>query len=425
MIGLLVMALLLISAVGLGQAKTQIELWFPPGNQIAENMQPTIERFNAAHPDIEAVIVHRDPAPAAVLTAVAGDVAPNVIFGAHSWSPTYAANNILVNLWPYIIRDGLEAEYRQDFFPGALVTGNTYRGQLIGLPMLLQIEALYYQPEIFDRSGIAVPDEGWTWDDLAQMAQRMTRIDADGTVSTYGAASSTAQNMAILFLMQHGATIWDEETYRSTVNQPEFREGIEQLYDLAQRNVIYLGQNVHVNSNDIREAFLNANVGIFQDGTYRLPAIEEQNPDVRVLPLPSRSPDAEPVTMLTLRNINILRSRDAAKEEASWRFVKWLMEPENLAQTSVDISALGGRPSLIQQPVYAEYIARSPHLTAFASMLAPYSTGVGFTGIPGRDEVFNKGFTPLTVQALRGELPVPAYIDQLHQVVDQILAEYR
>jgi len=421
----IVMALLLFGTVGMGQAKTQIELWFPPGNQIAENMQPTVDRFNAAHPDIEAVLVHRDPAPAALLAAAAGDVAPNVIFGAHSWSPTYAANGLLLDLWPFIIRDGLEAEYQSDFFPGALVTGNTYRGQLVGLPMLLQIEALYYQPEIFDRSGIAVPDEGWTWDDFAQIAQRMTRIEGDGSVSVYGAGSTTAQNMAILFLMQHGATIWDEETYTSTVNQPEFREGIEQLRDLAERNVVYMGQDVHLPSNTIRDAFLAGNVGIQQDGTYRLPLIEAQNPDARVLPLPRRSPDADPVTMLTLRNVNILRSRDAAKEQASWTFVKWLMEPENLAQTSVDISALGGRPSLIEQPVYAEYIARSPHLSAFASLLAPYSTGVGFTGIPGRDDIFNQGFTPLTVGALRGDLPVPAYIDQLHQIVDQILAEYR
>lgn len=62
---------------------------------------------------------------------------------------------------------------------------------------------------------------------------------------------------------------------------------------------------------------------------------------------------------------------------------------------------------------------------AFATLLAPYATGVGFTGIPGRDEIFSRGFTPLTVRMLRGELPVPAFIEQLEEVVNNILAPYR
>ncbi len=422
---LVVLALLMLSSMGIAQAKTQIELWFPPGNDIAQNMQPTVDRFNATHPDIEAVLVPKDPAPAAVLTAAAGDVAPNIIFGAHSWAPTYAANGLLVDLWPYIIRDGLEAEYRSDFFPGALATGNTYKEQLVGLPMLLQVEALYYQPSVLAQSGVAVPEEGWTWDDLAEMAQKMTRTDGAGNVTTYGAGSTTAQNMAIMFLIQNGATIWNEETYRSSVKNPEYREAIEYLYDLAQRNVVHMGQDVHLSTTEIRDAFLNGQVGIHQDGTYRLPLIETNNPDVRVLPLPRRDANAQPSTMLTLRNVSVMRSKDSAKEQAAWTFLRWLMEADNLAQASVDISALAGRPSLIEHPVYAEYIERSPHLMAFATLLAPYSTGVGFTGIPGRDEIFSQGFTPLTVQMLKGELPVTAYIDQLDQVVEEVLSEYR
>lgn len=420
-----VLAILLLSIMGVAQAKTQIELWFPPGNDVAQNMEPTVERFNAAHPDIEAVLVAKDPTPSAVLTAAAGDVAPNVIFGAHSWAPTYASNGLLVDLWPYIIRDGLEAEYRQDFFPGALVTGNTYKEQLVGLPMLLQIEALYYQPSILQQSGVAVPQEGWTWDDFAEMAQKMTRTDGAGNVTTYGAGSTTAQNMAIMFLIQNGATIWNEETYRSSVKDPEYREAVEYLYDLAQRDILYMGQDVHRSTGEIRDAFLNGQVAIHQDGTYRLPMIENNNPDVRVLPLPRRSANAQPATMLTLRNVSVMQSRDAAKVQAAWTFVKWLMEADNLAEASVAISALAGRPSLIQHPAYADYIERSPHLMAFATLLAPHSTGVGFTGIPGRNEIFSQGFTPLTVQMLKGELPVPAYIDQLDQVVDEVLSEYR
>lgn len=80
---------------------------------------------------------------------------------------------------------------------------------------------------------------------------------------------------------------------------------------------------------------------------------------------------------------------------------------------------------MLDHPVYADYIGSSHHLTAFATLLAPYATGVGFTGIPGRDEIFSRGFTPLTVRMLRGELPVPAFIEQLEEVVNNILAPYR
>lgn len=406
-------------------APTRVELWFDPVNQWAENVAPLVERFNATHPHIHVEMVPRAANPNNFIAAVTGGAAPNVIVGAHSWSPTYAAQGLLVDLWPLIRRDGLEGQYRSDFFPGALVTGNTYKQQLIGLPIFLQIELMYYNPELFAAAGVSTPQPGWTWDDLPALLTKLRRTDSAGQITVHGATSNTAQNLAIYFIMQAGGTIWDEKTYTSTAGAPEFRDGLSFLIDLMQRGLIQAGQNAPLPGAEALNAFLTGRSAILWDGTYRLGAIEQSIPQARVLPLSRRSAKAEPITMLTLRNLNIVKSKDPAAEQASWEFVKWFVDTKNLGEASIAMSALAGRRSTLRDPAYAQYLRRSPHLAQFAELLTPYATGVGFTGIPGRDEVFNQAFTPLTVQLLKNELPLPAYIEQLSSKTNELLKPFR
>ena len=52
-------------------------------------------------------------------------------------------------------------------------------GPIWGLPDGGTPMVIYYNPESFERAGVEPPQDGWTWDDLLDIAQRLT-LDAEG-----------------------------------------------------------------------------------------------------------------------------------------------------------------------------------------------------------------------------------------------------
>ncbi|MEF3313853.1 extracellular solute-binding protein [Paenibacillus sp. GYB004] len=79
------------------------------------------------------------------------------------------------------------------FEPDALKTLRTLgdNGELYGLPYNMQFNALYYNKDLFDKFGAAYPQDGMTWDDVVQLAKRLTRIDGGIQYSGLGMDSWT------------------------------------------------------------------------------------------------------------------------------------------------------------------------------------------------------------------------------------------
>jgi multiple sugar transport system substrate-binding protein len=49
--------------------------------------------------------------------------------------------------------------------------------QLIGLPLKMQFSALYYNKDIFDKFGVSYPKDGMTWEDVRELARKVTRME--------------------------------------------------------------------------------------------------------------------------------------------------------------------------------------------------------------------------------------------------------
>lgn len=65
------------------------------------------------------------------------------------------------------------------FDQGALdsVKAATKSGLLYGLPNWVQIYVTYYNKDIFDRFGVPYPKDGMTWDEIIELAKKVTRED--------------------------------------------------------------------------------------------------------------------------------------------------------------------------------------------------------------------------------------------------------
>jgi len=74
-----------------------------------------------------------------------------------------------------------------DFLPAALNAGS-YNGELIAAPQSTSTQLLYYNADAFAAAGVTPPgqDERWTWEQVADVAQKVQTMDADGNVNVWG-----------------------------------------------------------------------------------------------------------------------------------------------------------------------------------------------------------------------------------------------
>jgi ABC-type glycerol-3-phosphate transport system substrate-binding protein len=79
----------------------------------------------------------------------------------------------------------------QDWFKTADFYGNgvqagQFRGKQLALPISASVEALLYNRAAFQSSGVAVPQNGWTWYQLATAAKALTTATPGGTNGHWG-----------------------------------------------------------------------------------------------------------------------------------------------------------------------------------------------------------------------------------------------
>lgn len=199
----------------------------PFGDDVNELL---VEIFNELNPDIRVVY---EPATAAwqdrASVQMAAGSAPDVISGFDHWFRAWLDQGQALDLTPY-----LPAGYLDDFVPSHVQLFNI-DGKQLALPFYTGVSALFYNQDMFDAIGLAVPDESWTWDDLLDAARKLTRRDATGIVTTYGTDVQVAWDRVVLWIWENGGKVIEEGAFVGdsvTFDAPEVVEAIQFLQDL-------------------------------------------------------------------------------------------------------------------------------------------------------------------------------------------------
>ncbi|CAG7617936.1 ABC transporter substrate-binding protein [Paenibacillus allorhizosphaerae] len=97
-------------------------------------------------------------------------------------------------------------------------------GGIYGLPISTSSAALYYNKDIFDRFGIPYPKDGMKWDELYDLAKRMTRNE-DGV--QYKGLTMSFNHM--MLMNQSGAISVDPKTNKANFTNETFKQAFENL----------------------------------------------------------------------------------------------------------------------------------------------------------------------------------------------------
>jgi multiple sugar transport system substrate-binding protein len=85
-----------------------------------------------------------------------------------------------------------EQKFRQNFVDVA-VTNFVSEGNIFAVPLSVNSLALFYNKDLFNAAGIALPPQ--TWDEFVEDAVKLTRINSNGELTQAGAAIGTAYNI--------------------------------------------------------------------------------------------------------------------------------------------------------------------------------------------------------------------------------------
>lgn len=211
------------------------------------------DRIKKKFPNVTINFIPRDKGTGLADLVAAGQY-PDIIYGNTSDIDSSLINlGLAYDMTDLIKQDNYDLNRFQPELLDAMRNTNP-DGALYGLPMPYTNEfVLFYNKDIFDKFGVPYPKDGMTWDDVYDLAKRMTRVDGDqvyrGFSSFIGALLRDNQ-LSVPYLDPHADKMADSEAWKKLLsNLARFYEIPNNNRDPKKRSQTDEYQYFHVKKN--------------------------------------------------------------------------------------------------------------------------------------------------------------------------------
>jgi multiple sugar transport system substrate-binding protein len=299
-------------------------IWGDP--QEIKNQQAIVDAFHATTPKITVKVTVSDWEPYwdKLQTSIAGGDAPDVFAMDGPLFPDYQTRDVLLDLKPYIDRDGYDLGQLAD----QAVADFTTPGGQFGVPRDLNVVALYYNKKMFDTAGIPYPDDTWDWAKLTEVAKQLTLKGADGKTKQWGfyTESTDMENYWSELVWQNGGDIISTDHKTSLVGSDQAAGGIQYLQDLIWKDKVMPDAAI---TDALGDAFEQGQAAMEANGSWLVATHQAAGLDFAIAPLPKgpagRATSINPTGAVVYKG--------SKSPDAAWAFVKYLASPA--AQTKL------------------------------------------------------------------------------------------
>lgn len=246
----------------------------------------------------------------------------------------YASNEMLLELNDYIENSDL---VDLNNYPAGITEIYNYEDSQYAIPKDFDTIGLWYNKTMFDEADISYPDETWTWDDLYDAAEALTKDDG----SQYGVlAPLHSQEGYYNFIYQNGGTVITDDKV-SGYDDPKTIEALEFYIGLVKDGLSLVEFSDPERATHLQNGM--AAMGFF--GSWNLTGFTEneymaENFDVAELP---SSNDGGRASIYNGLGNAIAANTDHPDE--AWKFVEYLSSEKaqiKQAELGVAISAYEG-----------------------------------------------------------------------------------
>jgi len=196
-------------------------------------------------------------------TMVASNNLPDLLGLQSLRTGTFASRNIYMPLDELITAD---KDVKVDDFSSGIREGLSYRGKMYALSYDFGPYVVYYNKSHFDKAGVPIPKDDWTWDDFIQTAKALTR-DIDGKPVT-GFSAPNDFNAMVPFVFSNGGDYVDADFKKSQLSKPETIDAIQWYADLIHKQKVAAIVDDPGNTNWGSEQFYSGRAAMWTTGQW-------------------------------------------------------------------------------------------------------------------------------------------------------------
>ncbi|MDY0091560.1 MAG: sugar ABC transporter substrate-binding protein [Candidatus Vecturithrix sp.] len=329
----------LVLVIGFQHAYGEITLTFGLWD---ENQKPTMQKivdaFNAAH---EGVTVVLEQTPWTnywmKLDAAAGAGQAPDIFWMNVYLPKYVTGNVVLPIDDYIKRDALDLSV---YIP-ALVQMYQYEGKQYALPKGMDAVVVACNTALFDQYHIPHPQEGWTWEDMRNLAAQLRDgMKAAGTGEYPIVMELDAQPSHFNFVHQTGGFVISDDYAKSGYDQPATVKAYQKVMDLFEDEL--LAPYTILSETKGTDLFLSGKGAMVFIGSWKSGVLENstlgKEGKIQLITMPKQ----EVSNVSVLGGLGYAIAANTKYPEEAWEFVKFIAGPEGnriQGEDGIDIPA--------------------------------------------------------------------------------------
>lgn len=300
--------------------------WRSLSGAVAEALEDLAKRFSEANELINVIVEFQGSYGEArdkLVAGVAAGVVPDLMLTTATYYKPFARAGVLEPLDDLMHGpDGIDVD---DYVPG--IERGMMDGKWYELPIAVSTPLFYYNVEMFEAVGLERPvSESWTWDDMFDYVTQATIKEAGETV-VHGHAYRKNLWWQECFIWAYGAQICDDDNnvYLDCPEMIDFFTRCQNAFKDGQMHVATSGEGGtfgYFNSKLCASLWAStgslenmaATVGdTFEWGVAGMP----QGPAGRFIATGGSG-------------LVLLRGRSPAHRQASWEFIRWTQQPEQV-----------------------------------------------------------------------------------------------
>lgn len=276
-------------------------------------MKPLISEFEKKNPDVKVDFMH---IPQNYFQKIhllfASNTAPDVIFINNQYLPVYVNAGVLEKL------DGYDFELDK-FYKKSLLALSVNKS-LYAIPRDVSNLVIFYNKDIFYKTGTKLPNDNWTLDEFLQVAIKLSHPP-----EIFGISFEEEPLFYLPYIMAYGGwTRVDVDNFfnNDVLNNPKIKQGLAFYSDL--RNKYHVAPYKHeVGSATMAQLFLQGKLAMHLSGRWLVPKYRsEATFDWDVVEFPHSSNGIKSFSPLDASGWSL--SRYSKNKEQSIRLIKFL-----------------------------------------------------------------------------------------------------
>ncbi len=289
-------------------------------------LQTLVDKFNEEHPNIFVNMTTVFGQYEKVLTAIAGGNPPDVVSAV--WLHQLVSMAARGGLTPITDLAALAGIDGTGYFP-QLWDAWHWNGELWGLMVTSNSSVIAYQPALLEEVGASAPPK--TLAELDEIAMALEKVDADGNIERVGILPGGLLWWGRVF----GGNFYDEANVKITANDPKIVEALDWMAGYWSRlgpDKVAAFQSGFGDYMSTQNSFFVAKESMTQVGEWFIEFQRRFAPDLVMEFIPAPPPPGGRENCTVFDGSVFTIPTGVQDPEASWEFIKWLSQDENMGE---------------------------------------------------------------------------------------------